>query len=362
MIRRILMTGDTVGGVWAFTMELAEALAAHGVEVVLAALGGPPSASQRAEAGRVARLELLESDFKLEWMDNPWRDVAESGHWLLDLEEQYAPEVVHLNSYGHGALNWRTPVVLTAHSCVLSWWKAVKGSGPPAVWDRYRETVAASLRAADVVTAPSSAMAQSIAEHYSAGDCRVIPNGRCPRRFRSEGKQPMVLTAGRLWDEAKNVAAVAGVAARIDWPVCVAGEHRHPNGTSREWRECTMLGRLSSEELAEWYARAAIFALPARYEPFGLAALEAAHSGCALALGDIPSLREVWGDAAVYVAPDDPRALETALRKLIADPAYRASMAAAAQERAGRYTPARMAESYLEAYGEAAQRRRVCAS
>ncbi len=32
--------------------------------------------------------------------------------------------------------------------------------------------------------------------------------------------------------------------------------------------------------------------LPARYEPFGLSVLEAALSGCALVLGDIPSLRE----------------------------------------------------------------------
>jgi glycosyltransferase involved in cell wall biosynthesis len=362
MIRRILMTGDTVGGVWTFTMELAEALTAHGIEVVLAALGGPPSAAQRAEAGRIPRLELLESDFKLEWMDDPWRDVVESGRWLLDLEEQYAPDLVHLNSFGHGALEWRTPVIVTAHSCVLSWWKAVKRSAAPASWNRYHESVAASLRAADIVTAPSRAMAQSLAEHYSSGDCRVIPNGRCSRHFRSGVKQPMVLTAGRLWDEAKNVAAVAGVAERIDWPVCVAGEHRHPNGSSREWRACTMLGRLGAEELAEWYARAAVFALPARYEPFGLAALEAAHSGCALALGDIPSLREVWGDAAVYVAPDDPAALEAALRGLIADAGYRASMAASAQERARQYTPARMAESYLDVYNTAAKRRRVCVS
>jgi glycogen synthase len=56
---------------------------------------------------------------------------------------------------------------------------------------------------------------------------------------------------------------------------------------------------------ADWYARASIYALPARYEPFGLSALEAALSGCALILGDIPSLREVWLEAAPYVSPDD---------------------------------------------------------
>src|SRR3954465_475354 len=125
-LQRILMTGDTVGGVWTFTLELAEALSARGIEVVLATMGGDPSDGQRAEAARVPGLCLLGSPYKLEWMDDPWRDVAESGRWLLGLEEAYRPDIVHLNSFGHGALPWSAPVVLTAHSCVASWWEAVK--------------------------------------------------------------------------------------------------------------------------------------------------------------------------------------------------------------------------------------------
>jgi glycogen(starch) synthase len=103
-IQRVLMTGDTVGGVWTFTLELAEALGAQGVEIVLAALGGNPSAAQIAEASEITNLCLLGSDFKLEWMEDPWDDVAESGRWLLELEREYRPDVVHLNSLGHGAL------------------------------------------------------------------------------------------------------------------------------------------------------------------------------------------------------------------------------------------------------------------
>jgi glycosyltransferase involved in cell wall biosynthesis len=249
-------------------------------------------------------------------------------------------------------LEWRAPVVVTAHSCVLSWWRAVKGCAAPESWNRYRETVTASLRSADVVTAPSRAMADAVAEHYGAADCVVIPNGRSPRRFWRGAKEPFVLTAGRLWDEAKNVGAMAEAAPRIGWPVYVAGEspRRIPN--------CTMLGRLGPEALAGWYSRAAIYALPARYEPFGLSALEAALSGCALALGDIPSLREVWGGAAVYAGD-----LGAVMRELIADAEYRESMAEAAYERARQFTPRRMAEQYMDAYAAAASERgRACAS
>jgi glycogen synthase len=97
----------------------------------------------------------------------------------------------------------------------------------------------------------------------------------------------------------------------------------------------------------EWLSRATVFAEPARYEPFGLAALEAALCGCALVLGDIPSLREVWGEAATFVSPDDPDELAVAVNAALDDPGRRA---AAARERARRYRPEMMADAYLDAY------------
>jgi glycosyltransferase involved in cell wall biosynthesis len=85
--------------------------------------------------------------------------------------------------------------------------------------------------------------------------------------------------------------------------------------------------------------------------------LEAALSGCALVLGDIPSLREVWGDAADFVAPDDHVALRRAIARLIASPALLAARASAAYARALSFTPARMAREYVSIYGWAAARR-----
>jgi glycosyltransferase involved in cell wall biosynthesis len=116
------------------------------------------------------------------------------------------------------------------------------------------------------------------------------------------------------------------------------------------------VGRLSSNDLAAWYARAAIYALPACYEPFWLSALEAALSGCALVLGDIPSLREVWADAAVFVPPNEPKRLESALRELIETPSLRERMAELARSRARNYTPVRMASEYMASYKLALER------
>ena len=97
-------------------------------------------------------------------------------------------------------------------------------------------------------------------------------------------------------------------------------------------------------------ARAAIFVLPARYEPFGLAALEAALSGCALVLGDIPSLREVWHQAALFASPDDPEEIRAALDSLIENSALRNRLAQEGRRRAQTFTAQRMARCYLALY------------
>ncbi len=182
--RRVLMTGDTVGGVWTFTLELAEALGEQGVEVVLATFGGLPSPQQEAEAVKIPNLYLRPTEFRLEWMPEPWHDVEESGRWLLRLANEYSPDAIHLNTFGHGALPFRQPVVQTAHSCVLSWWEAVRGGRAPAEWDRYAATVKYSLLAAGRVTAPSHAMAATLRTHYGFTACETIYNGRNAALFR----------------------------------------------------------------------------------------------------------------------------------------------------------------------------------
>jgi len=190
-----------------------------------------------------------------------------------------------------------------------------------------------------------------------------VPNGRCASRFSPASKEPFILTAGRLWDEAKNLSAIVEAASRLAWPVYVAGECRHPNGRDANFGSCHAMGRLAPAELASWYSRAAIYALPACYEPFGLSALEAALSGCALVLGDIPSLREVWGDCAAFVPPRDARALEGAIDELIADPSKRKEMGERSAARAREYTTQRMTAAYLDAYQAAgAGWRLACAS
>ena len=324
------MTADTVGGVWRYAVELVRALDA---DVTLATMGAPLTDEQRGEAP--SRVE--ESAFALEWMPEPWDDVARAGEWLLELAADVRPDVVHLNGYAHAALPWRAPVLVVAHSDVLTWWEAVRGGAAPPEWRRYRDCVQAGLAAADAVAAPTAAMRDALRRHYElARPCHVLPNGRTPLPQRA--KEPYVAAAGRFWDEAKGLDAIERVAPRLPWPVRVAGAD----------------GPVPAREVEELVARAAVFVAPARYEPFGLAALEAGTAGCALVLGDVPSLREVWGDAALFVPPGDDEALHAALARVIADDRLRAGLGARARERAARYTPEATARRYRGVYARLA--------
>ena len=346
------MTTDAVGGVWTYATTLADSLADEGVEVVLAVLGPEPSPSQAA--GR----ELRVFPGRLEWQADPWDDVARAGQWLLAQAEEVQADVVHLNDYSHGALEWRVPLVVAGHSCVLSWWEAVHGRRAPAEWERYRAMVAAGLHGADAVVAPTAAMLADLRRLYGLdpGGGEVIPNGVHDRFGADVPKEPFVLGAGRLWDAAKALDALDDAAEALAWPVVVAGDC---GSHSRHHAES--LGQLDRAELDRLMRRAAIFAHPARYEPFGLAAVEAGLARCALVLGDLPSLREVWGDAALYVAPGDAAALADAICGLIADPARREEMGSRARRRAEAYGAGRMAGRYASLYRGFGTRQAVAA-
>jgi glycogen synthase len=351
---RVLMTVDAVGGVWRYALELARGLAGTGTDVVLAVMGPPATPEQLAEAAAIHGLQVVQGSFDLEWMPGADDDVLRAGAWLMELEATYAPDLVHLNGYAHAALPWCAPVVVVAHSCVLSWWRAVPGGEAPAAGDVYRRRTAAGLRAADLVVAPTRAFLRTIQSVYDPElRARVIWNGRTASNVEAIDKQPMVLAAGRIWDAAKNLKLLARVARDLPWPVCVAGPGapEHGNGAALA-RNVRWLGALPPAAISLWYARAAIFVAPARYEPFGLAALEAALAGCALVLGDIPSLRELWTGAALFVPPDDREQLAHVLGLLIADDELRATFGQLARQRAATFSAARMTTAYHNAYAE----------
>jgi len=351
--KKILMVTDTMGGIWDYSLELTRMLQSNGIHVILATMGARLSREQRLEADTIPNLELYESGFKSESVEHSEYEIREAGEWLLMLEKICNPELIHLNGYFYGTLEWNAPVLLFAHSCHVSWWHAIKGDEPPASWEAYRKRVSDCLDAAGLVVTPSETLLHDLQSHYGFSSSRVIHNGGDIHSFQSDAKQDFIFSVGKLKDKTNNFDLLDGIASRLDWPIYVAEDRGFSDiisMRSEEYQRLNMLGELSLVRLAFWLSKATIFALPARYELFGNSLLQAASSGSVLVLGDIPSLRENWNGAAIFVPPNDPAAWEWVIQDLIKDIHERFEWSSRARERALKLNSSKMAEAYLDVY------------
>jgi glycosyltransferase involved in cell wall biosynthesis len=108
-----------------------------------------------------------------------------------------------------------------------------------------------------------------------------------------------------------------------------------------------LTGWIPREELYHLYERARAFIYPSTFEGFGMPVLEAMAAGLPVACSDIPPLREVAGDAALFFDPLDEDAICNALERIASDETLRRRLAQAGRERARPFTWERAAEQTL---------------
>lgn len=346
---RILMTTSGRRSTWAHSLDLAGALGRCGIEVMLASIGDAPTHLQLQDAADLPNVQVFPNRFAAKYSDDDWDEVERAGSWLLRMEEMVQPDLVHLHSYAFGSLPFQAPTLLEGHDCPLCRSQALTGA-TPLLWERYRQSVRQALGTARMVVTPTHAALAELAGLYGTpASSRVIPVGRSGRGLAPRAKEELILSAGCFGDEAQNLSALEGVARQLAWPVTVLVDGC-PGPSEEGQRPIKVLENPSSERLTNWYGRASIFALPCSYEPSGLSVLEAALAGCALVLGDVPALREVWEGTALFVQPGDPDDLQRALELLMNEPKGLRGLGQRARARALLLSPERRAASFLETY------------
>jgi glycogen(starch) synthase len=359
----ILVTTDTLTGVWTYTRELVTGLVTSGARVTLVSLGEVPLPQQTVWMENLHGLDYRPTAFRLEWMQDGERDVEDSSCYLESVVREVKPDVLHLNQFSYGSLPVDIPRVVVAHGDLISWWISVHGHEPRETrwlgW--YRGVVSRGLNEATAVVAPSCWMRDCLSDCYTRPRrAVVIYNGRNPIYFNPYlSKDDSVLSVGRLWDAGKQVSLLT----RHPHPfsVCIVGSE-NPTYTPRTPiradvklstdQSCLALrGPQTEAQLRTLYSRAAIYAATSRYEPFGMAALEAALSRCAIVANDIPTYREIWGDAALYFRTNDADSLAEVIQALSSNRDLCRLHANLAYQRAReRFNARRMLEDYLMLY------------
>lgn len=349
---RVLVTTDSAGDLWQYSLDLARGLSRLGHETVLASTGSAAATGQIGAAAAIPGLRLVDCGLGPDRLAGEQATPVRTAQAVADLAAETDCDIVQLNSPELAALaDFGPPVVAVLHNCVASRWEAVQGAALPADLARRTELIAGGLRAAGEVVVPTAAFGATVKRHYGLdAPPRIVHPGRSPVAVPNGVPHDFVFTAGRLWDEGKNFGMLDAAAGRIGVPMRAAGPIAGPNGARVLFDNIHCLGSLGEEELGRWLSARPVFVSAALHEPFGPAVLEAASAGCALILSDIPTYRELWDEVAIFIDPRDEDGFARAIGDLVGDDFERAVLGRAARERAARYTPDAMAAQMANLY------------
>jgi glycosyltransferase involved in cell wall biosynthesis len=364
----VLVTTDTLGGVWTYTRELVTGLAKRDIRVTLVSFGNIPTEEQMKWLEGLTTVDFRPTGFPLEWMQQGAEQLRASAEYLQSVIAETGPDILHLSQYFYGSLRTSIPKVVVAHSDVIGWFRVIHGAEDDSIWMRqYRRFVTSGLEGADVVVAPSAWMLESLRSNYRfKGAGVVIHNGRSPGLFNHfMTKDDYFASMGRIWDVGKNAAILTQI--RLPAMLHLAGENNAPDGrgdaafASRDER-LVLRGVLNERQLQHLLSRASIYVASSRYEPFGLALLEAALSRCAILANDIPSFRELWGDSIRYFETNDAASLEYELQQLHRDRELRLTYGKCAYDHAiSHYRADAMVDGYVKLYGSLVAREALAA-
>ena len=220
-------------------------MAATGVECVLAGLGPEPNAAQQREVQALRNVALTWTGQLLDWMVQDAAALDEVGDALLTLGREWNVDLLHLNLPSQAAMIAHgIPVVVTSHSCIATWWAAVRGDALPSSWQWQRTLTARGLARADAVMVPTASHGAALARAYGLmAKLHVVPNATTMTRDANAGGK-VVFSAGRWWDDAKNGRTLDAAAALSRCPVVMAGALSGPNGDGVDLQHARIAWRI----------------------------------------------------------------------------------------------------------------------
>ena len=354
-----------IGGLGRHVYQLATALAADGHEVVVLSRrpsGTDPSTHPTTDEVHegVRVIAAAQDPHEFEFGRDMMAWTLAMGHAMIRAgltlhAKGWQPDIVHAHDWlvAHPAIAlaefFDVPMVSTVHAT-----EAGRHSGwvSGQISRQVHAVESWFVRESDSLIACSASMSDEISELFGPdlAEIVVIRNGIDSSRWpfaprRAHAGPPELLFIGRLEYEKgvhEAIAAlprirrthpgttltIAGDGTQQDWLVEVARKHK-------VLRCVRFVGRVDHDELLRLMDRADAAVLPSHYEPFGIAALEAAAAGIPLVTSNVGGLGEavIDGETGVSFPPRDVAALAAAVRRVLDDPVAAQRRARAARER-----------------------------
>lgn len=214
-------------------------------------------------------------------------------------------------------------------------------------------------REASFLTTPSDGLRHLILKRDNKLNVRVIHNGLYLPDVNSHPRELKILLVSRLFERKgfqHFLEAIKDIEFNGEINIVGDGPYRArleeiARGIKKRIRFWGYIDS-SSPEYKSLYSSSSIFVFPSKMESFGLVLLEAMAYGMAVITTSISSLREVGGEACLYVRPENQSEIRFALERLIRDNALRDGLRKKAMERAKRFTWPGITKEFLCLYKE----------
>jgi glycosyltransferase involved in cell wall biosynthesis len=226
---------------------------------------------------------------------------------------------------------------------------------------RFAEQARHAAAASDLIITVSQFTAGQVQELLGVQPERihVIHHGvRSSAGTASTARENVILNVGAI-QRRKNIGRLVTAFERIapGWQLVLAGsagfgakEIMRQIESSPRRDSIRVLGYVTEQELAGWYARARVFAFPSLDEGFGMPVLEAMAAGVPVVASNRSAVPEVCGTAALLVDPEDTEALGRALNRVIQDKELADDLISRGRLRAAEFTWEQAAEKTWKVY------------
>lgn len=321
---------------------------------------------QKTDLARIEKeLEINSSRFKFVAVDAPWHSITEQIKFLKVLNKEKL-DLMHF-TYFSLPIFYTGPFILTIHDLIIHHYSTGKASTKvfPVYYAKrffYKRVIETAAKKAVKIIAVSNATKDEIVDHLGVPSSKIDVIYESADKFISKAPLnlnfPYILYVGNLYPH-KNVEKALKAFKLAKKPkntkFVVVGKEDFFRKRTEALVESLNLqddvvftGKITDEELGSYYAEANATIIPSLMEGFGLPALEAMRNGCLVACSDIPSLKEICRECAIYFNPNEIEDIKRTIEKLFTIKAK--SIIEKAEKKAEYFSWSKMASETLKVY------------